>query len=204
MYIFALFFIFIRTFSHCLIIKNHVDIEIGNSASFELLSPTSEIRTLCSEGPKTTKYLIISYSYIVEWNRSVENRFNSWNRSSMRSTLVLFAALALFGGSAFGAKFRTLIFLFIIIWYSWIIYSIAKDIPKCKIGDTDCMVKSANKIIENYGSVGFRSINLLPLDPLAVPRIYIKQGAESPVNVELVFTNNTVNGIKNCEFFKMK
>lgn len=80
----------------------------------------------------------------------------------------------------------------------------AKDIPKCKIGDTDCMVKSANAMIENYGTEGFRSINLLPLDPLLVPRIYIKQGAESPVNVELIFTNNTVNGIRNCGFFKIK
>lgn len=66
------------------------------------------------------------------------------------------------------------------------------------------MVKSANAMIENYGTEGVRSINLLPLDPLLVPRIYIKQGAESPVNVELIFTNNTVNGIKDCEFFKMK
>lgn len=66
------------------------------------------------------------------------------------------------------------------------------------------MVKSTNAIITAYGSEGYRSINLLPLDPLVVPRIYIKQGAESSVNVELIFTNNTVNGIKNCEFFKIK
>lgn len=42
------------------------------------------------------------------------------------------------------------------------------------------------------------------MDPLEVPRIYIKQGAESPVNVELIFTNNKVIGLKECTFFKVR
>lgn len=66
------------------------------------------------------------------------------------------------------------------------------------------MVQSANKMIQTYGSVGNRPINLLALDPMDIPRIYIKQGAESPVNVELIFTNNQLIGVKNCAFYQMK
>lgn len=51
---------------------------------------------------------------------------------------------------------------------------------------------------------GDRNINLLPLDPLDIPRIHIEQGEESPVNVVLIFTNNTIVGLRDFEFYKIE
>lgn len=51
---------------------------------------------------------------------------------------------------------------------------------------------------------GDRNINLLPLDPLDIPLIHIEQGDESPVNVVLIFKNNTINGLRDFEFYKIE
>lgn len=54
------------------------------------------------------------------------------------------------------------------------------------------------------GLAGNSNINLLRLDPLEVPHILIEQGEESPVNVVLKFTNNSVIGISDAEIYKIK
>lgn len=51
---------------------------------------------------------------------------------------------------------------------------------------------------------GNRNINLLPLEPLDIPKIHIEQGEESPVNVVLVFKNNTIIGLQDFEFYKIE
>lgn len=51
---------------------------------------------------------------------------------------------------------------------------------------------------------GDRNINLLPLDPLDIPLIHIEQGEESPVNVVLIFKNNTIVGLHDFEFYKIE
>lgn len=51
---------------------------------------------------------------------------------------------------------------------------------------------------------GDRSINLLPLDPLSIPRIHIEQGEESPVSVVLTYTNNTLSGLSDFKFHKIE
>ncbi|XP_055327031.1 protein takeout-like [Sitodiplosis mosellana] len=78
------------------------------------------------------------------------------------------------------------------------------DIPKCKKGDSECIVKSANLVMDIYAKGGDRNINLLPLDPLDIPRIHIEQGEESPVNVVLIFTNNTIVGMRDFTFYKIE
>lgn len=65
------------------------------------------------------------------------------------------------------------------------------------------MVCAAHILCLNWMFAGHNGISLLPLDPLSVPRISIIQGEESPVNVELVFTNNTVIGLHNFKFYKI-
>lgn len=50
---------------------------------------------------------------------------------------------------------------------------------------------------------GHSGINLIPVDPLHIPNIEIKQGAESPVNIELKFTDVDLVGLSNCRFTKI-
>lgn len=52
--------------------------------------------------------------------------------------------------------------------------------------------------------VGHNGINLIPVDPLHIPSIVIKQGAESPVNVELKFTDVDLIGLTKFRFTKME
>lgn len=51
--------------------------------------------------------------------------------------------------------------------------------------------------------VGQNNINLLPLDPLEVPRISIVQGGNSPVAIELKFTKNEIIGLRKFKFHKI-
>lgn len=51
---------------------------------------------------------------------------------------------------------------------------------------------------------GHNGINLIPIDPLHIPNIQIKQGAESPVNIELKFTNVDLKGLTTHRFTKME
>lgn len=51
---------------------------------------------------------------------------------------------------------------------------------------------------------GHNGINLIPIDPLHIPSILIKQGAESPVNVELKFTDVDLTGLTSHRFTKME
>lgn len=80
------------------------------------------------------------------------------------------------------------------------------DVPRCRKGDSHskCMINSANILLHAYAAGGDRNINLLPLDPLSIPRIYIEQGEESPVNVVLTYTNNTFSGLRDFKFYEIK
>lgn len=51
-----------------------------------------------------------------------------------------------------------------------------------------------------YLIVGHSGINLVPIDPLHIPSIGIRQGAESPVNIELKFSEVDLIGLSGCRF----
>ena len=53
-------------------------------------------------------------------------------------------------------------------------------------------------------SEGDGSINLVKLDPLEVNKIVMKQGADSPVNIDLVFTKNNIYGLKSAKVTKVR
>lgn len=54
-----------------------------------------------------------------------------------------------------------------------------------------------------YLKVGHMGINLIPVDPLHIPSITIKQGAESPVNIELSFKDVNLIGLSTHRFNKI-
>lgn len=58
--------------------------------------------------------------------------------------------------------------------------------------------------IHSVMKVGHHGINLIPIDPLHIPSMSIKQGADSPVNIELKFTDVDLNGLSNFKFTKIR
>lgn len=53
-------------------------------------------------------------------------------------------------------------------------------------------------------TVGHSGINLIRLDPLHIPSISIKQGSESPVNIELLFKDVDLIGLSDHKFTKIR
>ncbi|XP_031626800.1 protein takeout-like [Contarinia nasturtii] len=76
------------------------------------------------------------------------------------------------------------------------------DVTKCRKGDGECIVQSANKMLREY-PMGESNINLLSLDPLEIPHIHIEKGTSSVVDVLLEFSNNTISGFRDFTFYKI-
>lgn len=113
----------------------------------------------------------------------------------------------------------------------WFSIFLAMDIERCPVGDTDCIIRVSNAFVQINGESkfaiifnqflwrfhklcfslffcfcveGHNGINLIPIDPLHIPSISIKQGAESPVNIELKFSDVDLIGLSNCRFHKLR
>lgn len=82
-------------------------------------------------------------------------------------------------------------------------FKFPKDIERCTVGDTDCITRVTNDFISTSAKKGHSGINLIPIDPLHIPSIAIKQGAESPVNIELKFTDADILGMSDSRFYKI-
>lgn len=50
---------------------------------------------------------------------------------------------------------------------------------------------------------GHPGINMIPIDPLHIPNIGIKQGNDSPVNIELKFSDVDLIGLSSCRITKI-
>lgn len=72
--------------------------------------------------------------------------------------------------------------------------STAKDIQRCNSGDYDCIVAESNRVLHTY-SDGHAGLNLIKVDPLHISEITLKQGSESPVNIELNFKETDLIGL---------
>lgn len=81
--------------------------------------------------------------------------------------------------------------------------STAKDIPRCKIGDTDCIIEVSNQLMPAFAK-GHNGINLIPLDPMQINEIQLKQGRTSPVNINLIFKDVQLIGLAQHKFYKIR
>ncbi|XP_065371541.1 uncharacterized protein LOC135963553 [Calliphora vicina] len=79
----------------------------------------------------------------------------------------------------------------------------AEDPKPCKYGDSECLTKTIEYFLHEKNQ-GDKSINLVKIDPLEVKKISMKQGAESPVNIDLTFTNSNIYGLSNAKVTKVK
>lgn len=125
--------------------------------------------------------------------------FSSLNIHSSHSCLVFFFNFFLFTSlllSLFLFRHRAILHLSMLT-------RPAADIERCHIGDTECIRDVSNKVLEIHGKLGHSGINLLKIDPLHIPNIGIKQGAESPVNIELKFKDVDLIGLSDHKFIKL-
>ncbi|XP_058976263.1 uncharacterized protein LOC131801522 [Musca domestica] len=92
----------------------------------------------------------------------------------------------------------------LVIAWSTVANGAFPDDPKpCKYGDEQCIGKVIGLIArEKYG--GDDSLNLSAMDPIPVKKFHIKQGSDSPVNIDLLFTNNVGIGLKTATLLKTK
>uniref|UniRef100_A0A1B0BD99 Haemolymph juvenile hormone binding protein n=1 Tax=Glossina palpalis gambiensis TaxID=67801 RepID=A0A1B0BD99_9MUSC len=73
-----------------------------------------------------------------------------------------------------------------------IVSRLTYDPKPCNYGDNECIKKVANLFIRDS------SIGLVPVDPLTLDTIHIRQGAESPLNIDFTLTNNKLYGVSNA------
>lgn len=75
----------------------------------------------------------------------------------------------------------------------------------CKMIKKKCWTQIIRESISFYSIylAGHNGINLIPVDPLHIPSISIKQGDDSPVNIELAFKDVDLVGLSNCHFEKI-
>lgn len=79
------------------------------------------------------------------------------------------------------------------------------DIRPCKAGDSECLVKTINTIIETKHT-GDPDLNLISIDPLHIDHLELKQKQVegSPVRIDLSFRNSEVYGYKTFRAYKVR
>jgi len=98
---------------------------------------------------------------------------------------------------------NSLVYSFLVCLVSVTWAKFPKDINRCKSGDNDCIVAESNRVLHT-NSKGHSGLNLIQVDPLHISEITLKQGSESPVNIELNFKETDLIGLAAHDFYSMK
>ncbi|XP_055681652.1 uncharacterized protein LOC129789028 [Lutzomyia longipalpis] len=77
------------------------------------------------------------------------------------------------------------------------------NVKKCSYGDSQCLIQSSEEVLRSAGN-GFPGLNLIPIDPLRVDKVDIRQNSESPVNINLFFRDIILNGLSQLKVYKMQ
>jgi len=99
--------------------------------------------------------------------------------------------------------FRRIAIVYLFCLTCFVTAKFPKDIQKCKYGDGDCIVAEANRILHSFAG-GHAGLNLVQIDPLHISDITLKQGSESPVNIELKFKESDLIGLSAHDFYSFK
>uniref|UniRef100_A0A1L8DPW8 Putative hemolymph juvenile hormone binding protein n=1 Tax=Nyssomyia neivai TaxID=330878 RepID=A0A1L8DPW8_9DIPT len=77
------------------------------------------------------------------------------------------------------------------------------NVKKCSYGDSQCLIESSQEVLRAAGN-GFPGLNLIPLDPLHVDKVDIRQNTDSPVNINLFFRDIILKGLSQLKVYKMQ
>lgn len=78
----------------------------------------------------------------------------------------------------------------------------AKDVQRCTFGDSACIIAESNRVLHTH-SKGHSGLNLIQVDPLHISEITLKQGTESPVNIELNFKEIDLLGLSGHNIYSI-
>lgn len=79
---------------------------------------------------------------------------------------------------------------------------IANDVKKCKIDDNNCMIETANEIVQKY-SRGYEILGLQSFDPLKIGKMDIVQGNNAAVQIDLALRQVECLGLSKAKVYKI-
>lgn len=80
---------------------------------------------------------------------------------------------------------------------------VAKELQRCPLGDNECIRDTSTILIKKLAK-GDPRINLVSIDPLHVSTMTLRQGAKSPVNIELNFIDVDLYGLGDYKFVNVR
>ncbi len=69
----------------------------------------------------------------------------------------------------------------------------ASDLPRCNAGDTVCLPKVINEILNNYPN-GHSGLKMPQIEPIHINKLEIQQSRDSPVAINLTFSQLEMYG----------
>lgn len=81
----------------------------------------------------------------------------------------------------------------------------ADNLPICSKLDSSCLKNAAETIVRLATSPeGIPAIGIPSLSPLKINDLSLRQGADSPVNIEIIFKDAALNGFEDNMFTKIE
>ncbi|GAB0088222.1 uncharacterized protein DMENIID0001_026150 [Sergentomyia squamirostris] len=77
-----------------------------------------------------------------------------------------------------------------------------ENVKKCHFGDSPCLIESSENVLRTSGN-GNRGLGLIPIDPLHVDKVDIKQNEGGPVSISLFFKDIILKGLSQLKVYKM-
>ncbi|XP_017469407.1 PREDICTED: protein takeout-like [Rhagoletis zephyria] len=69
------------------------------------------------------------------------------------------------------------------------------DIPRCRVGDTDCITRTSTNLVRQYGRTGYQAAGFPIIEPFVVKRFDISDGRAGSLNLKLNFRDVNVEGL---------
>lgn len=77
--------------------------------------------------------------------------------------------------------------------------SSAAGITKCAISNEDCLRDGMNYVLRNHARTGIKQLGLVQLDPLQIKKFALGKNPNSPVSVDLTFTDASLLGLAEAQ-----
>jgi len=79
----------------------------------------------------------------------------------------------------------------------------AAGITKCSIADESCLRDGMNYVLKNHARTGIKQLGLVPLDPLHIKKFSLGKNPNSPVSIDLTFTDADLLGLGDAQVKKV-
>lgn len=73
--------------------------------------------------------------------------------------------------------------------------SLAADVPRCRIGDTECITRVSMTLIHKYARTGYPAAAFPIVEPFVLKRFDISDGRDSSLSLKLSFHDIIVEGL---------